>query len=587
MSGYLNSILNKFNIKNTLLNKMCGIWLFIDRNKKYTLQQISENFHKIKHRGPDTYQFLSLNIYDVTIYLGFHRLSIMDVSSKGDQPFHSIILNDDKQREIYTMVNGEIYNFKQLKKKFKLDTTSDSDCEVVHQLYIKNGFKSLIEEIEGEFSGIILEKIDTEVKLYIFRDHLGVRPLFYGIDDEGDIAVCSELKGIHHLVKNIKPVKPNSYITLHSLYTKKPFSFIVEESTLNFTGVFTNYYSYSDIKQKDYLLIDIHNKIYHYLTNAVKKRLMSDRPIGFCLSGGLDSSLICGIASNILGKINTFTIAFKNSEDLINSRKVAEYIKSNHKEFIVTPEECLKKIEQVIYQNETYDCTTIRASVFNRMLVEKIKETNEEIKVLFVGEYSDELSGGYSYFHNSPDEKSFHKECVRLLEDIYLFDSLRCDRSIASQGIEARVPFSDKQFIEFYLSIDPKLRMPRYSDILGYTHQKIEKALIREAFYCRDIIPNDVIKFKKMAFSDQKQDDKRWYQYIQEYIDTIVGDEEFNLGKNEVQDTKEKYYYKKVFTKFYGENKEVTPYMWLPKWCVDNNGKSIKEPSATVLSVFK
>lgn len=569
---------------------MCGIWFFIDRNNKFTEKQLLQSFNKIKHRGPDVPQFIKVSIFNVNIYLGFHRLSIMDLSSKGNQPFHSIILDGDIQREVYTMINGEIYNYKQLKKKYDIHTDSHSDCEVVHQLYIKKDFQTLINELDGEFAGVILEKIENEVKIYVFRDHMGVRPLFYGIDNDGDIGVCSELKGINDICRNIKPFKPMSFMTLHSLQTKNsnPFSFIVEDNTsISFNGIMTNCFSLENIKQKDYLLFDIHNKIYDKLYNAVKKRLISDRPIGFCLSGGLDSSLICGIASKILGQINTFTIAFKNSEDLINSRKVAKHINSNHTEFIVTPEECLKRIDDVIYQNETYDCTTTRASVFNRMLVEKIKESNPEIKVLFVGEFSDELSGGYSYFHNAPNEKEFHNECIRLLNDIYLFDSLRCDRSIASQGIEARVPFSDKQFIEYYLSIDPKLRMPRKSDILGYNNQKIEKALIREAFHYKDIIPDDIIRFKKMAFSDQKQDDKRWYQYIKEYIETIVNDDEFNIGKNEVQDTKEKYYYKKVFNKFYGDNDYVSPYMWLPKWSVDDKGNSIKEPSATVLSVFK
>lgn len=554
---------------------MCGIWVYIERKKNFTPTYLQHNFNKLKHRGPDNTRFIRFshdmdNMGNIlSVYIGFHRLSINDVSETGNQPF----IYSKEEREVYTIVNGEIYNYKSLKKKYNIETKSNSDCEVVHELYLKIGFEKLIYELDGEFAGIIIEKSLKGVLVYSFRDHMGVRPLFYSVDENG-YCFSSELKGMNEISTNCCAFPPRHFIK----GMKNGMDFIFE---------LVKFYKYENIKRNESLLLhDIHKNIYDKLYNAVKKRLMTEQEVGFCLSGGLDSSLICGLATDILKKpINTYTIAFSESEDLINSRKVAEFIKSNHTEFIVNPLECIKYIDKVIYQNETYDCTTVRASILNTILAEKIKEKSPLTKILFVGEFSDEVSGGYSYFHNSPSNTEFHNECIRLLKDIYLYDSLRCDRSISSKSMETRVPFSDKHFIEYYLSINPELRIPRQSDILK-TEKKIEKALIREAFYGKDIIPDEVICFKKMAFSDQKHETKRWYEYLQEHINGIVTDKEFEENKTEMFDTKEKYYYRKVFEKHYGKDNNVIPYTWLPKWSVNSSGEKVTEPSATVLDVF-
>jgi asparagine synthase (glutamine-hydrolysing) len=324
---------------------------------------------------------------------------------------------------------------------------------------------------------------------------------------------------------------------------------------------------------------DIYKNIRDIFTDSVRKRLISDRPIGCLLSGGLDSSMVSAITAKLINhQLYTFTIGLIGATDIKYAEMVAKHINSKHTTFIVTIDEALKAIKEVIYTIESYDCTTIRASVWQYLLGKKIKETTN-IKVLLTGEGSDELTSGYMYFHNAPSPDESHKENVRLLKDIHKFDGLRVDRAMACHGLEVRIPFLDTKFIDLYLSIDNKLRMAKGS---------IEKQLFRDSFKEENILPEQVLYRKKEAFSDGTScNDKSWYKIIQEHIEEIVSDEEFNMmGSKYVfnkPDTKEKYYYRKIFEEYYGDkSKNVIPYYWLPKW-----SGNITEPSARVLEVYK
>jgi asparagine synthase (glutamine-hydrolysing) len=526
---------------------MCGIFCIL--NPSQSIDQIGKSFDQIKSRGPEVSNLTKVGHH----YIGFHRLAIQGLSEDGNQPF----VRKFGDKTIYSICNGEIYNYNQLSNEFQSLLVSQSDCEILPHLYHKYR-NQMVEHLDGEFAFIILDVEGSNVTVHIGRDPFGVRPLFYGIGEKGMMVFGSELKSIHLLCQQVKVFPPGHTMTIYN------------------TGIYTEKYYHLPLCSLSDSMENIYEMIREYFTLSIRKRLVSERPIGCLLSGGLDSSIVSAVSSKLVNQpLHTFTIGLEGATDIKYAELVAQHINSKHTTFIVTVEEALESIDQVIYTIESYDCTTVRASVWQYLLGKKIKQ-NTDIKVLLTGEGSDELMSGYLYFHNAPDPESSHQENIRLLTDIHRFDGLRVDRAMSCHGLEVRIPFLDKLFVEMYLSLPKDLRTA--------SKTRIEKGLFRDSFSKTNLLPEKDLYRKKEAFSDGTScNEKSWYQHIQEYIQNLISDQEFQTHTygNQV-DTKEKYYYRKKFEQFFGtKSTDVIPYYWLPKWCGE-----ISEPSARVLSVY-
>ena len=521
---------------------MCGIFAYI--GTYIASDALYKSYYKTMKRGPDDNV---LKIIKNNLVFGFHRLSINDTSFKGNQPlFHP-------NKPLSVICNGEIYNYKELKEKYSIQTYSNSDCEILLYLYANFGIEKTIQLIDSEsFAFCIYDGITN--KVYIARDRFGVRPLFMCKTKKNEYIFASESKSIVDLVDTneeiIQQFAPSSYMSINlSNY----------EATDNIPYYL---YEYPTIK---YDMETIYENIRNKLGAAVKKRLLSDRPIGCLLSGGLDSSLISALVSKHYPEytLKTFSIGFKGSPDLHYANIVAKHIKSIHHCIELSEEDFLKNIEKTIKMIESYDTTTVRASVGNVLISEFIRN-NTDCKVVFNGDYSDEVCGGYKYFYNAPNPLSFDEECKRLVSNICYFDSLRSDRSISGNGLEARVPFADNDFVSLYQSIPPEMRMPKTD--------KIEKYLLRKAFDDENLLPYEILWRKKEAFSDGvSKPEKSWHKTIQEYVDTLVSDNEADISNL----SKESFFYKKIFDNEYPNHSNIIPYYWMPKWC-----GNIKDPSA-------
>ncbi len=555
---------------------MCGIWAYLLNNKE-NLNNVNiwESFMKIKNRGPDK---STLEYFD-NVILGFHRLSIMDPSTKGDQPFKI----EKNNHTIYTVCNGEIYNYKEIKEEHNYHLHSNSDCEIIPRLYSDYGIKKTLELLNGEFAFILVDinHHNNTTKIYLCRDRFGIRPMFYMITPFG-IQISSELKGLDtkntENINLIQQVPPRSFTTIAYVRNKwdivdsKEYYSLQENTKIGY-----------NINHLDYNL----NKVRESLIEAVKCRLDSDRPLGCLLSGGLDSSLVASIAAKELSKkgeqLRTFSIGLPGSTDEYYAKLVANHIGSIHKHIEFTNDDFFVAISDVIYAIESFDITTVRASV-GQYLVSKWIAKHTDIKVLLIGDGSDELCAGYMYFHNAPNPEESHRENVRLLEDIHLYDVLRADRGISNNGIEARVPFLDYNFVNTYLGLEADLR----SCIDMNNNKRIEKWFLRESFK-DNYLPNEVLYRKKEAFSDGvSSKEKSWYVIIQEFVEKLYTNDEFN-SKSQLREylqpiTKEGLLYREIFENSFGQDIKVSqliPYYWLPKWSGD-----IKEPSARVLNVY-
>jgi asparagine synthase (glutamine-hydrolysing) len=581
---------------------MCGIWGLITLNKQFTYNKsLYEAFMKIKQRGPDKSTFIDNSNYKI----GFHRLAIMDTSIQGDQPFsHSYKMidsgtGDTVLRTVYVIVNGEIYNYKEIvqsdefKQKvnnFEYKMKSHSDCEIILPLFLNYGIDYLTKKLNGEFAFAIYDIYEDlksgriNYNLYLARDRFGIRPLFYTMDNTDTTFIfSSEMKGLEGLIPDSKiyVFKPRTWLHVTGMMSN-------DETTTKFyynPGMYYKIGNSSIVKTPD--IDDVYKAIRRVFTNAFNSRLDSEREIGCLLSGGLDSSLVAAIASRILranGKtLRTFSIGMTDSPDSKYAKIVADHIKSSHTNIELPENEWLDKLETIVGVTETFDITTIRAST-GQYLVSKWIKDNTNIKVLLVGDGSDELTAGYLYFHKTPSPLESHLENIRLLEDIHFFDVLRCDRGIASNGIEARVPFLDHNFVDLYLSIDPELRVPimhTYDD--GHVG-KCEKWLLRKAFESTNLLPTEVLWRAKCAFSDAVSAvAKSWYTIIQDKINKEMTDEYFehNIKKYEgylTPHTKEALYYHELYDKLYPNQYGMLAYYWLPKWCGD-----VKDPSARTL----
>ena len=525
---------------------MCGIFM-IAGDHKIDDEKVEYCFNIGKGRGPEYSHLASVS----NIKLGFHRLAINGWNTKeefdnANQPFN---ING-----VYLICNGEIYNHKEIIKTLDITTYSKSDCESIIHLYLKYGIEQTLQILDGVFAFVLVDTRDGYNKIYASRDQYGVRPLFI-LQNKKWIALASEMKQLTQLSNETSKVvqfTPGDYMMFeqtHKVSAPKFKSFYKPT-------IFSNISLNREIEE----YAEMRNRIYTSLYNAVKKRVENtEREIACLLSGGLDSSLVASIVKQCLPngvKLHTWSIGLEGSEDLKYAQKVADHIGSIHHNIIVSESEMLNVIPEVIYAIESYDTTTVRASIFNWLICKKIKEQSEA-KVIFNGDGSDEVMGGYLYFHKAPDPIAFDKECRRLLSNIHYFDVLRSDRSISSHGLEARTPFLDKMFVQNYLSIDCDIRDHAYNF-------KCEKYLIREIIHDLnpDLLPYDILFRTKEAFSDGvSKQERSWYDIIKE----------FTAANN----TTEKEYYKSIFDKLF-PNENPIPYMWMPQFIANATDASAR-----------
>ena len=520
---------------------MCGI--FFIKNSIFCKEYIEGEFKKCQARGPDASNFIETKLG----YLGFHRLAINGLTQAGIQPFI--------KHNCYLICNGEIYNYKNLYMYLKNKSENKSDCEVILDLYHEFGIEYTCKVLDGVFAFVL---IDFTLKVVHFaRDPLGVRPLYF-FNANPVYGAASELKSLHTFNGKVQQFPPGCYstITQNKMNINRYFSlnnFIIDNLSLSLD--LYNYYT---------------NIVRTCLISAVKKRLMSDRPIACLLSGGLDSSLIVSIITKLIPshKIKTFSIGFEGSPDLMYAKEVSAYLRTDHTEVIVTEDEFFNAIPEVIKAIESYDTTTVRASVGN-YLVAKYISTHCDAKVIFNGDGSDELTGGYLYFHNSPSKLDSDYEVNRLLSDIYLYDVLRSDKSISSCGLEPRTPFLDKSFVMCYKSIPLEYR---------FREGEIEKKLLRDSF--EGFLPGGVLYRRKEAFSDGVSANNRsWYKIIEEKVNSIELPNIAGSVIHNVPKTKEQEYYRYIFEKEFPHNGTIVPYFWMPKWVSTN------DPSARTIQI--
>ena len=548
---------------------MCGIFSIINNNQVNVEDDavIRENFTVGSKRGPESHTLLEEN----GNYFGFHRLAINGFGEKAsEQPI--------KKHNCILICNGEIYNWKYLNDISKSNCTTGSDCEIIIDLYFKYGIKQTLQMLDGVFSFIIYDTLKN--KIIVARDTFGIRPLFmcYKTDTKSakknidKLYFASEFKSLANICE-YEEEKRFKELGISEPFVKEQFPpgnylvFSLNENVAEVNPIcFSTANSFLTTSSSDYK-----KTIRDSLINAVTKRVENtDREIACLLSGGLDSSLITGLVVRICkmkynrdpSTIHTWSIGMSGSEDLIYAQKVADFLGTTHHSIELSEKEFLNSISEVIYTIESDDTTTIRASTGNWLIAKYIKRYSDA-KVIFNGDGSDEVTGGYLYFHEAPDPIEFDKECRRLLSDIHFFDVLRSDRCIASHGLEARTPFLDRGFVQTYLSIPAEIRCHK-------TQKKCEKYLLRESFSEMNIIPKDVLWRTKEAFSDGVSSQKKsWFETIQEYAQTQFP----NLTGIEAE-TK---YYQNIYKKHYGSFKAV-PYKWMPKFieATDSSARTLK-----------
>jgi asparagine synthase (glutamine-hydrolysing) len=520
---------------------MCGIWALIGEHM--TMSDISNCLKKLNKRGPEDSRMFFGNKYQ----FGFTRLALNGLNNDGMQPMH----------HNYTdwICNGEIYNWKTLADEIGFVSKSGSDCEIIGSLLEQTtDLCDFFRRIHGVFAMVIA----YQDKIIVGRDPYGVRPLFISTFD-AKVILSSEVKAIPPGGVT-KPFPPGYYA-------------IIDPKTLAITYTSYHIQVINPIPRND-----VFNTVRNGLISAVKLRMLAERPIAALLSGGLDSSLIAAIVQQELIKSNrppleTFSIGFQGSEDLRHAKIVADHIGSNHTEIIMTPNEFFNAIPEVIHDIESYDITTVRASVGNWLVAKEISKRSK-CKVVFNGDGSDEVFGGYLYFYKAPSYEEFEEESDRLLRDIHLFDVLRSDRCISSHGLEPRTPFLDKTFVDIVKSIPVDMRCP--------SDDQMEKWVLREAFKGTNILPLEVLYRKKEAFSDGVSTNKgiSWYEECRSRSFEKVPDWKDNLLEmvHLKPYTAESYYYRLLFDKYYPNLEHLIPYFWMPKWSPETN-----DPSARTL----
>ena len=503
---------------------MCGIVCAfnIKGNNDLVRGNVLKMAQKVRHRGPDWSGVYSSE----NAILAHERLAIVDPTS-GKQP----ILSEDGLKVI--AVNGEIYNHQNLKDSFATDYNfrTESDCEVILALYEKKGI-NFLNDLNGIFAFALYDSSND--KYIIARDHMGIIPLYMGWDKDGIFYVSSELKSLEGVCDKIELFPPGHYLESSSTDLKKWYN--------------PEWVSYDHVKDSETSIKAIHDS----LSAAVKRQLMSDVPYGVLLSGGLDSSITSALAKKFASKriesndkqdawwpqLHSFSVGLEDAPDLKAARIVADHIGTIHHEINFTVQEGIDAIRDVIYHLETYDITTIRASTPMYLIARAIKSLG--IKMVLSGEGADELFGGYLYFHKAPNAKEFHEETVRKLDKLHQYDCLRANKSLAAWGIEGRVPFLDKEFIDVAMNINPEDKMIK--------NGRIEKWVLREAF--KDYLPESVLWRQKEQFSDGVG--YSWIDSLKDLVSKEVSDHDLkNASKIFSINTprnKEEYYYRLIFS---------------------------------------
>jgi asparagine synthase (glutamine-hydrolysing) len=549
---------------------MCGIFTLLNYSEVNYDKFIKCQFMKGKNRGPE---FSDLQHISMNAIFGFHRLAINGLDDISNQP----ITIDN----IHLICNGEIYNYRELYKLMDVTPKTNSDCEVIIHLYKRYGIKQTLKMLDGVFAFALCDNNHThlESNIYIARDPYGIRPLYFLKNTKYPdrvLGFASELK----MLSDFSNQNPDE-LTISQFKPGTYSSFNLNSSALAYwTNIDNESYHEPGFSLNSMDMSWINRGIQTYLIQSVEKRyLTTERPIACLLSGGLDSSLITALINEIHKKntnepLETYSIGLYGSEDLRNARIVSKYIGTKHTEIIVTEQEMFDIIPELIYTIESYDTTTVRASIGNYLLGKYISK-NSNAKVIFNGDGSDELCGGYLYMNYCADVIEFDKETRRLLADIYNFDVLRSDKCISSNGLEPRTPFLDRSFVNFYLSIPPSIRCHA-------NNSQVEKFLLRNAFSIdnfknsdgKQILPDEILWRRKEAFSDGVSGNSRsLYQILQDFI---VPKYEPNIKPIDA----EKQYYKSIFSEHYPNSLNIIPYYWMPKYT------NTDDPSARTLTTY-
>jgi asparagine synthase (glutamine-hydrolysing) len=522
---------------------MCSIMVYCGSGAVY--DDFKKGFDRTVSRGPDDSRIIDTG----KGLIGFHRLSIMGLTPSGMQPFE---LDGS-----FAVCNGELYGFEEQKKELEEKGyyfRSGSDCEIILPMYFEYGAE-MFSMLDAEFACVIYDGRTGE---YIAaRDPIGIRPLYYGYDKNGVTVFASEAKNLVGLVKKIMPFPPGYYYK---------------------NGKFT---CYCDISRPDGVCHDELSvacaNIREKLERGVEKRLVSDANVGFLLSGGLDSSLVCAIAAKMSGKpIKTFAIGMsEDAIDLKYAKQVADFIGSDHTEVYMTPDDVISNLENVICLLGTFDITTIRASMGMYLVCKYIHE-NTDVRVILTGEVSDELFG-YKYTDFAPSPEAFQIEAQKRVHELHMYDVLRADRCISVNSLEARVPFGDLDFVKYVMSLDPKIKVNSYG---------IGKYLLRHAFEGSGYLPDDILWREKAAFSDAVG--HSMVDYLKEYAEKQYTDDEFEEKRKKYDHaapfTKESLLYREIFERFYPGQSEMIVDFWMPNrsW----EGCDVNDPSARVLSNY-
>ncbi len=521
---------------------MCSIIGYC--GKPADMAAFQAGFDRTISRGPDDSRVIDVG----EGLLGFHRLAIMGLHPEGMQPF--------EKNGSYVVCNGEIYGFEKLRRELsaKYEFVSDSDCEVLLPLYFEYGVE-MFSMLDAEFACVLYD--GKRKKFLAARDPIGIRPLYYGYDPNGVIVFASEPKNLMGLVERVIPFPPGHYYC---------------------DGQFVCYRDIAEAKSYhprdlEAVCMGIREK----LIAGVQKRLIADAKVGFLLSGGLDSSLVCAIAARESGKpIKTFAIGMSGDAiDLKYARQAAHFIDSDHTEVIISKEDVLAALEPVVELLGTFDITTIRASIGMYLVCKYIHE-HTDIRVLLTGEISDELFG-YKYTDFAPSAEAFQAEAQKRIQELHMYDVLRADRCISVNSLEARVPFGDLDFVAYVMAIDPAMKLNTYGK---------GKYLLRRAFQGLQYLPDEILWREKAAFSDAVG--HSMVDYLKEYAESYYTQEEYEEKRRKyihaMPFTKESLLYRELFEKYYPGQGEMIRDFWMPN--KDWEGCDVSDPSARVLANY-